>query len=96
MICGTVASVTNNGANLYLTESALKRIMPAATAAVILGTFGAAAGYNSFMNYMVGTAPVNIPVMIAAVIVMILFCFGCAYFGAGRIKKISPTELMTE
>ena len=34
--------------------------------------------------------------MIVTIIIMILFCFGCAYVGAGRIKKISVTELMTE
>lgn len=35
-------------------------------------------------------------VILAASVIMILFCFGCAYLGAGRIKKISVTELMTE
>lgn len=72
------------------------RIMPAVTAAIILGTVGAAAVLHVVMDVMVGTTPINIPLMLAAIIIMILFCFGCAYVGAGRIKKISVTELMTE
>lgn len=38
----------------------------------------------------------ELTLMIVTIIIMILFCFGCAYAGAGRIKKISVTELMTE
>ena len=72
------------------------RIMPAVIAAIILGTVGAAAVFHAVMNVMVGTTPINIPMMTVTIIIMILFCFGCAYAGAGRIKKISVTELMTE
>lgn len=38
----------------------------------------------------------ELTLMIVTIIIMILFCFDCAYTGAGRIKKISVTELMTE
>ena len=72
------------------------RIMPAVIVAIILGTVGAAAVFRAVMDAMVGMTPINIPMIIAAIIIMILFCFGCAYVGAGRIKKISVTELMTE
>ena len=72
------------------------RIMPAVVVAMILGTVGAAAVFHAVMDAMVGTTPINIPMMIITIIIMILFCFGCAYVGAGRIKKISVTELMTE
>ena len=72
------------------------RIMPAVIVAIILGTVGAAAVFHAVMDAMVGTTPINIPMTIVAIIIMILFCFGCAYVGAGRIKKISVTELMTE
>lgn len=72
------------------------RIMPAVIVAIILGTVGAAAVLHAAMNVMFGTTPINIPMMIITIIIMILFCFGCAYVGAGRIKKISVTELMTE
>lgn len=72
------------------------RIMPAVVVAIILGTVGAAAVFHAVMDAIVGTTPINIPMMIVTIIIMILFCFGCAYVGAGRIKKISVTELMTE
>ena len=72
------------------------RIMPAVIAAIILGTVGAAAVFHAVMDVMFGTTLINIPMMIVTIIIMILFCFGCAYVGAGRIKKISVTELMTE
>ena len=72
------------------------RIMPAVIVAIILGTVGAAAVLHAAMDIMVGTTPIHIPMMIVTIIIMILFCFGCAYVGAGRIKKISVTELMTE
>lgn len=72
------------------------RIMPAVIVAIILGTVGAAAVFHAVMDAMVGTTPINIPMMIVTIIIMILFCFGCAYVGAGRLKKISVTELMTE
>ena len=72
------------------------RIMPAVIAAIIPGTVGAAAVLHAAMDIMVGTTPIHIPMMIVTIIIMILFCFGCAYVGAGRIKKISVTELMTE
>jgi len=72
------------------------RIMPAVIAAITLGTVGAAAVFHAAMDVMAGTTPINIPMMIVTIIIMILFCFGCAYAGAGRIKKISVTELMSE
>lgn len=72
------------------------RIMPAVIAAIIPGTVGAAAVFHAVMDAMIGTTPINIPMMIVTIIIMILFCFSCAYVGAGRIKKISVTELMTE
>lgn len=72
------------------------RIMPAVIVAVILGVVGAAAVLHAVMDVMFGTTIINIPLMIVTIIIMILFCFGCAYTGAGRIKKISVTELMTE
>ena len=72
------------------------RIMPAVLFAVILGTVAAVALFGAFMEILVGAAVLNIPMLIAAVLIMTLFCFASAYIGAGRIKKISVTELMTE
>ena len=72
------------------------RIMPAVITAVVIGTLSSAAVFNAALSFIVGAAPINIPIMAASIIIMILFCFCCAYLGAGRIKKISVTELMTE
>lgn len=72
------------------------RIMPAVISAIILGTAGAVTVLHAVMDVVFGTILVNIPMMIVTIIMMMLFCFGCAYVGAGRIKKISVTELMTE
>ncbi|MBR5421531.1 MAG: FtsX-like permease family protein [Lachnospiraceae bacterium] len=38
----------------------------------------------------------NIPLIVVTDILMTLFCYAVTYIGAGRIKKISVTELMTE
>ena len=38
----------------------------------------------------------NIPVMIITCIIMVIFCYLVTYLAAGKIKKISVTELMTE
>ena len=72
------------------------RIMPAAAAAVVLGTVLGAAAVSAVCSSMLGTVMVSIPLIIVSTVVMIGFCFCCAYLGAGRIKKISVTELMTE
>ena len=39
---------------------------------------------------------VNIPLMIVLDIAIIIYCYAVTYICAGRIKKISVTELMTE
>lgn len=38
----------------------------------------------------------NIPVMIITCIIMVIFCYLVTYLAAGKIKKISVNELMTE
>lgn len=72
------------------------RIMPAVITAVILGSAASVFLFTELMKVLFGEFNVNIPTVVISGIVMTLFCFGCAYFGAGRIKKISVTELMTE
>ncbi len=72
------------------------RIMPAAVIAVILGVFGGLGIYSVVCGFMFGATPLNIPIIIIAAVMMILFCFVCGYLGAHRIKTISITELMTE
>ena len=72
------------------------RIMPAAVTAVITGTVLGATVYSAVIMSIFGITNVNIPLMIIAAILMILFCFVSGYTGARRIKTISVTELMTE
>ncbi|MBR4201539.1 MAG: ABC transporter permease [Oscillospiraceae bacterium] len=71
------------------------RIMPAAALAVVIGTVLGVTATKLLVNY-IGAVPVNLPSIIAVDILILLFCFGCAYFGARHIKKISVYELMTE
>ena len=71
------------------------RIMPAAVLAVVIGTVLGVTATKLLVNF-IGAVPINIPAVIAVDILILLFCFGCAYLGARRIKKISVYELMTE
>lgn len=71
------------------------RIMPAAFAAVAIGT---AAGIfaTNLLTSTVGKVAVNLPAVLLVDVLLLAFCFGCAYIGARKIKKISVCELMTE
>ena len=40
--------------------------------------------------------PISLPGIVIVDLLMIGFCFLCAYVGARRIRKISVCELMTE
>ncbi|SHM53778.1 ABC transporter permease [Ruminococcus flavefaciens] len=71
------------------------RIMPAALFSVIFGTIIGVAAISLITGF-IGNISINIPAVIVMDIVLLLFCFGCAYFGARKIKKISVYELMTE
>ena len=71
------------------------RIMPAALFSVIIGTLIGIAAINFLTGY-VGYIAIKIPAVIAMDNLLLLFCFGCAYVGARKIKKISVYELMTE
>ena len=71
------------------------RIMPAALFSVVVGTLIGIAAINFLTGY-IGYIAINIPAVIFMDIVLLLFCFGCSYIGARKIKKISVYELMTE
>ena len=71
------------------------QIMPAVITAVAVGTILSIAAVK-LLTGMVGVIPVNVPAVLLLDAVIIAFCFGCAYFGARKIKKISVYELMTE
>lgn len=72
------------------------RIMPAVAVSVIIGSAASVFLFTALMRVLFGKFTANIPVVVISGIVMTLFCFVCAYIGAGKIKKISVTELMTE
>ena len=71
------------------------RIMPAALIAVISGTIVGVLSVNLLVSY-VGRITVNLPLVLLLDAALLVFCFGCAYFGARKVKKISVYELMTE
>ena len=71
------------------------RIMPAAVFSVAAGTIVGASLIKLLTSY-IGKISVNLPAVIILDVVLLLFCFGCAYIGARKIKKISVCELMTE
>ena len=71
------------------------RIMPAAIFSVAAGTVAAVMIIKYFTGY-IGKISINIPAVIILDVILLLFCFGCAYVGARKIKKISVCELMSE
>ena len=71
------------------------RIMPAAFFSVAAGTVIGVSAIKVLTSY-IGKIDVNISAVVILDIVFLLFCFGCAYIGARKIKKISVCELMTE
>lgn len=71
------------------------RMMPTAWTAVLLGTVLGVSATNLLTNY-IGKVQVNLLLVIVLDLLMIAYCFGCAYLGARKIRKISVYELMTE
>ena len=71
------------------------RIMPTALLAVVIGTL-LAVGATVLLVSFIGNVPVNLPAVLLLDCCILAFCFGCAYLGARKIRKISVYELMTE
>ncbi|MBR3901622.1 MAG: FtsX-like permease family protein [Ruminococcus sp.] len=71
------------------------RIVPSAVFSVIIGTV-IGVTMTDLLTSIIGVVKVNIPQVIVLDIVMLIFCFVCAYVGARKIKTISVYELMTE
>ena len=71
------------------------RIMPAALAAVTVGTALSVLATKLLVSF-IGDVPINLPAVLALDCVILLFCFASAWISAGKIKKISVYELMTE
>lgn len=71
------------------------RIMPPVCLAVVIGT-ALSVLLTKLITGLIGAVSLNIPAVLLVDAVILAFCFGCAYFNAGKIKKISVYELMTE
>ena len=72
-------------------------IMPVTIISVILASFAAIAVNKIFWFIAFGVPmKTNIPVLILTDLALIIFTFVMTYIGAGKIKKISVNELMTE
>ena len=79
-----------------MTQMAL-RIMPVTVVSVILASILAIIVNKVFWLSLFGTlADTNYGVIVVTDIFMILLCYFATYLGAGKIKKISVNELMTE
>ena len=71
------------------------RIMPASVFSVAIGTV-VGVSFIKLLTSFLGRISVNIPAVIVLDIILLMFCFACAYIGARKIKKISVCELMAE
>lgn len=71
------------------------KIMPAAIFSVIIGTVVGIMGITA-MTSIVGSISINYLAVLLLDLALLAFCFGCAYIGARKIRKISVYELMTE
>ena len=79
-----------------MTQMAL-RFMPVTVVSMAVASVIMVFVNKMFWELMFGVVTeTNILLMAVTDILMILFCYAVTYIGAGRIKKISVTELMTE
>lgn len=79
-----------------MTQMALK-IMPVTIVSVIISGFlGIVVNKIFWMSGFGSIAKTNVPVLIVMEILLVAFCYIVTYISAGKVKKISVTELMTE
>ena len=79
-----------------MTQMALK-IMPVTIVSVIIsGILGIVVNKVFWMSGFGSIAKTNVPVLIVMEILLVAFCYIVTYISAGKVKKISVTELMTE
>ena len=71
------------------------RIMPPVCLAVVIGT-ALSVLLTKLFTGLIGAVSLNLPAILLVDVLILAFCFGCAYFNAGKIKKITVYELMTE
>ena len=73
------------------------KYMPVILAGTVIATLCGLWVNNMFWGLLFASfAKVNISTVVITDIFMLIFCFAVAYLSAGRIRKISVTELMTE
>jgi ABC-type antimicrobial peptide transport system permease subunit len=79
-----------------MTQMAMK-IMPVTIVSVIISGFlGVVVNKIFWMSGFGSIAKTNVPVLIVMEILLVAFCYIVTYISAGKVKKISVTELMTE
>lgn len=79
-----------------MTQMALK-IMPITIISVIISGFlGIVVNKIFWMSGFGSIAKTNVPLLIIMEILLVAFCYIVTYISAGKVKKISVTELMTE
>ncbi|MBP5192598.1 MAG: ABC transporter permease [Eubacterium sp.] len=79
-----------------MTQMALK-IMPVTIVSVIISGFlGVIVNKIFWMSGFGSIAKTNVPLLIVTGILLVVFCYVVTYISAGKVKKISVTELMTE
>ncbi|MBR4224605.1 MAG: FtsX-like permease family protein [Oscillospiraceae bacterium] len=71
------------------------RIVPPVLLAVVIGIAGNFAAVR-IANIFFGHMSSDILTVIGLSVIIVVFCFACAYIGARRIKEISVYELITE
>lgn len=71
------------------------RIVPAALVAIITGTILSTL-IVKLISYYAVRVHINMTAVVILDIVLLVFCFICAYIGARKIKNISVCELMNE
>ena len=80
-----------------MSEEDIFSIMPVTVISVILASVAAILFNKVFWFQLFGAdIRTSIPVLILTDIALIAFTFIMTYIGAGRIRKISVNELMTE
>lgn len=73
------------------------KFMPACIISMIIAVFCSIGVDKFFWGAIFGTiADTNIAAIIISALIMTVFCYAVTYISAGKIKKISVTELMTE
>ena len=84
-------------ASLLPAEQISLKLLPVFIVGVLLATVCGILFNNFFWGVSFATiAENNVVVIVITDLLLILFCYAVTYISAGKIRKISVTELMTE